>query len=76
MFYVNGVNNIEGVVYCPDNIKTFCTINVSQFCKNNCTNNGVCISGICQCMKDYYDEECNVEVQKGTPGDNCKETDT
>ncbi|XP_052075063.1 von Willebrand factor D and EGF domain-containing protein-like [Mytilus californianus] len=34
----------------------------SNLCRNNCSNNGICISGQCECSNGYIDDDCSKET--------------
>ena len=33
-----------------------------KFCLNNCGEFGTCKSGICECDKNYYGEDCTIYI--------------
>ncbi|KAL4454218.1 hypothetical protein ABPG74_012175 [Tetrahymena malaccensis] len=53
---VNSVQN-KGYIICPSNFQQFCQQNIQQ-CPNNCSKNGLCINGKCECYSGYSGDFC------------------
>ncbi|EAS04337.2 EGF-like domain protein (macronuclear) [Tetrahymena thermophila SB210] len=47
----------KGYIICPSNFEQFCQQNIEQ-CINNCSQNGLCINGKCECYPGYSGDYC------------------
>ncbi|EGR28174.1 hypothetical protein IMG5_181030 [Ichthyophthirius multifiliis] len=73
---INGVNDQNGTITCPDDSVSFCAVNASklvQKCPNNCSMNGFCFQdSICFCLQGKQGEGCEINCQNNTCPD-CPE---
>ncbi|EGR33988.1 leishmanolysin family protein, putative [Ichthyophthirius multifiliis] len=54
------VKGYSGELICPDNITQFCGF--KKFCPNFCNSNGYCINNKCYCAKNYFGNDCNINI--------------
>ncbi|KAL4500374.1 hypothetical protein ABPG72_003325 [Tetrahymena utriculariae] len=47
----------KGYIICPSNFQKFCQQNI-QKCPKNCSKNGLCINGKCECYSGYSGDDC------------------
>ena len=54
---VKTLSGMTGKLTCPD-FAQFCTVS-RKMCTNFCNQNGFCMGGVCNCLPNYFGNDCS-----------------